>query len=128
MICSLSDPMVDPEEPEAARPEADEFTPEAYDEYLDAEVLMERGGVMQSGVVKQRKRDDDGNPIGKRNNNPLLDTREYEVVFPDQSMDVLTANLIAESMYANVDDEGKTYRLLDEIMEHHDDDNSICSC
>ena len=117
----VDEPMIEPEEPEGTVPEADEWTPEAYDQYVGAEVLMERGGTIQSGIVKQRRKNDDKHPTGKRNNNPLLDTREYEVVFPDQSMDVLTANVIAESMYANVDDEGQTFCMLDEIIEHHED-------
>jgi hypothetical protein len=46
--------------------------------------------------VKRRTKDDDGNPVGKRDANPILDTREYEVEFPDGSIDVYTANTLAE--------------------------------
>jgi hypothetical protein len=49
--------------------------------------------------VKQRKRDSNGNPVGLSNaSNPLLDTRKYEVEFPDGTVDVLTPNTIAESL------------------------------
>jgi hypothetical protein len=57
-----------------AVPEADSFTPEAYDEYLTAEVLLPNMGEMTKAKVVGRKRDADGNPIGLRNANPLLDT------------------------------------------------------
>ena len=58
-------------------PEADkEFSPEAFDKYLTACVMLDRGGETQLGVVKKRRKGDDGNPIGRSNNNPLLDTRE----------------------------------------------------
>ncbi|MCK7497545.1 MAG: hypothetical protein MZW92_47270 [Comamonadaceae bacterium] len=87
-----SDPVEEP------MPEADEwYSPEAYDQYLTASVLMDRGGEGMLGTVKSRKRDSEGNPVGRSNTNPLLDTREYEVEFPDGSIDVLTANTIAES-------------------------------
>jgi hypothetical protein len=68
----------DPAEPEAAMPEADDYTPEAYDEYLTAEVLLPNMGTMTKVKVKGRKRDADGNPIRLRNNNPILDTRQYK--------------------------------------------------
>jgi hypothetical protein len=66
-----------------------------------------------------------GNPIGKSNPNPILDTREYEVEFPDGTVDILTANTIAESMYSQVDAEGQEYSLLDEIIDHKSDGNAL---
>jgi len=86
----------DPVEPEAAMPEADDYTPEAYDEYLTAEVLLPNMGNMTRAKVTGRKRNADGDPVGVRNTNPILDTREYEVEFPDGATDVFTANTIAE--------------------------------
>jgi hypothetical protein len=47
-----------------AVPEAESFTPEAYDEYLTAEVLLPNMGKMTKARVVGRKRDADGNPIG----------------------------------------------------------------
>ena len=67
---------VDPFDPEATKPEADESTPEACDEYLTAEVLLPHGGDFLKAIVGGRKRDHDGAPIGTRNANPLLDSRE----------------------------------------------------
>jgi hypothetical protein len=59
--------------------------------------------------------------------NLLLDTREYEVEFPDGSIDVLTANAIAKSLYSQVDEEGRSYLILSEIVDHRKDRNAI-SC
>jgi hypothetical protein len=113
---------VDPSE----LPEADEMpSPDAYDQYLTANVLIGRAGEMQRGTVKARAKDPDGNPVGKSNQNPLLDTREYLIEFNDGSIDVLTANAIAESMYAQVDAEGRAYSLLDQIIEHKSDGNAL---
>ena len=55
-------------------PEADDYTPEAYDEYLTAEVLLPNMGEITKAKVVGRKRDANGNPIGVRNSNPILDT------------------------------------------------------
>ena len=61
----------DPAEPEAEMPEADDYTPEAYDEYLTAEVLLPNMGTVTKAKVIGRKRNADGNPIGRRNSNPI---------------------------------------------------------
>ena len=102
------DENVEPFEPEATKAEADDTTPEAYDEYLTAEVMMPHGGDMLKAIVKGRKRDSDGLPIGCRNNNPLLDSRQYEVEFPDGSTEAFTANFIAQNMLSQVDAEGRS--------------------
>ena len=65
----------EPYEPEAAMPEADDYTPEALDQYLTANVVLPHNDTMQKGYARARKRDANGNPKGIANNNPLLDTR-----------------------------------------------------
>jgi hypothetical protein len=66
-------------------PEADEYDVDTFDKYLGAETALASGDSMLRGIVKGRKRRDaNGNPIGKSNSNPLLDdTHLYEVEFPD---------------------------------------------
>ncbi len=63
---------------------AAETTPEMGDNYLSAEIMLPRGGVMDKGRIAARKRDRDGNPpIGLANANPILDTRSYILHFDD---------------------------------------------
>jgi hypothetical protein len=115
----------DPAETEATQLEADDYTPEAFDEYLTAEVLLPSMGVITKATVKSRKRDADGSPIGQRHNNPILDTRQYEVEFPDGATDVFTANTIAESMYSQVDGDGHSFLLMSEITDHKSDGTAV---
>jgi hypothetical protein len=91
---------------EETEPDADDWTPEAYDQYLSAQVVLSQGDENYRGTVKRQKQDNDGNPVGVRHSNPILDTREYEVEFPDGSVEVLTANTIAEAMYSQIDNDG----------------------
>ena len=49
---------------------------------------------------------------------PLLDSSEYLVEFGDGTTKELTANIIAESMFSQIDDEGHHFQLLKEISEH----------
>jgi hypothetical protein len=63
-----------------------------------------------------------GEPVGRAHANPFFDMREYEVEFTDGTIEQYAANVIAENMYAQVDDEGNMFQLLDEIMDHKKDD------
>ena len=74
-----------------------EITPEVGDNYIGAEILVPRGGVLSRGRVTCRKRDANMNPIGRSHTNPVLDTQSYVVEFDDTDQTELTANLIAES-------------------------------
>jgi hypothetical protein len=116
---------LEPAEPDATMPDADDYTPEAYDEYLTAEVLLPNGGEVTRAKVTGCKRDAEGNPVGRRHNNPMLDSREYEVEFPDGATDVFTANTIAESMYSQIDGDGHTFLLMSEITDHKTDGTAV---
>lgn len=76
---------------EAVMPdEADKYTPEAYNGYMMAEVLLPNlGNVFNKAKVTGRKRDTDGNPIGKQHSNPILDTREYVIELTTCSQRIL---------------------------------------
>jgi hypothetical protein len=105
--------------------DADDFTPETYNKYLTAEVLLPNMGKMTKAKVVKRKSDADGNPIGFSHANPLLDTRQYEVEFADGATDVFTANLSAENLYSQVDEEGYSYFIISKITDHKPDGSAV---
>jgi hypothetical protein len=94
-------------------------TPEAGDNYVGARLLLPRGGDegMAQGKVTKRARDNTGNPVGRANDNPILDTREYIVEFDDGTEADLSANVIAQNMYAQCDPDGNCYVLFDSIVD-----------
>ena len=96
------------------------FTPDSYDDtYLNMELALPReGGEVQFGRVVKRLRDRDGLPIGTANDNPILDSRMYEVEFQDGYKTSLAANAIAENLFAQVDDEGNQHVLFSEIVNY----------
>ena len=71
------------------------------------------------------KRDHKGNFIRRSNANSILDTQEYEMKFEDGDVTKLTANAIAESMYAMCDKNGNHILLFDAIVDHKKNDNAI---
>lgn len=106
-------------------PEADEFTPDTYDEYIGSQILLPGKDGQIMGKVTKRLRGPDGNPIGRRNTNYLLDTRKYEVELSDGTTGEYFANVIAENLFAQVDAEGRQYMILDEITDHRKDATAI---
>jgi hypothetical protein len=95
-----------------------EVTPEMGDNYLNAEISVPRGGTLSEGCITARKQDKDGNPVRQVNANPILDTHEYTFTFKDGDETVMSANLIAEAMYAQCDPDRNQYVLLDSIIDH----------
>jgi hypothetical protein len=75
-------------------------TLEVGDNYISAEVLLPLGGVLRRGKVISRKRNADGNTVGQAHDQPILDTRTYDVEFDNGTIAELTANKFAECMYA----------------------------
>jgi len=88
----------EPLEPEADRPKIDDYDEETYDRLISAEVVLPKGEYQHIARVIGRKRDQEGNPIGKYNKNPILDTTVYEVEFPDNTIRDYAANVLAEAM------------------------------
>ena len=114
-----------PVELEADMPEADAFTPELFDNLLSAEVLIPKGDILVPATVIGCKRDEQGNPVGVANANCILDTRVYDVQFPDGHTETFAANVIAENIYSQLDSEGNRLLLIDEIIDHCRDHRAI---
>ena len=100
-------------------------TPESGDQYLMSKLLFPRGNDMVRGKVISRKRDANGDPIGRAHDNPMLDTRVYNVEFHDGDIAELTANAIATSMYSQCDPEGNQFMLLDTFVGHRKNEKAI---
>ena len=106
------------------RPEADDE--EAVDKYLNVELILDVGSSDERrGHVTKCSRVLDGEAVGRAHANPLFDTMEYDIEFTYGSVDNDTANIISENMFAQVDDEGKQYFLMNEITDQRKDNTAI---
>jgi len=86
---------------------------------------MPYGDTYILGRVIKRSQDDNDNPTGRRHNNPLLDTRQYEVQFGDSSTAEYSANIIAENLFSQCDHEGRQNLVFKEIVDHQVDSSAI---
>ena len=84
------------------------FTPDMYDTYLNMELVLPQGDSLEPRMARVTKwlKDANGIPIGTADDNPLLDTTMYEVEYLDGERASLSANHIAENLFAQVNDEG----------------------
>jgi hypothetical protein len=108
-------------------PEADdEFDPDSCDSYLNMELALERNDTTpEFAKVTKRMKDAAGNPIGAALDNPILDTRLYEVEHLDGHKAAMSANIIAENMLAQVDHDGHRQMLFEAIIDHRNDGTAL---
>ncbi len=107
-------------------PDAEDPTPETGDNYIGAEVNLPFQGTMMQGRVKCRARNEEGELFGTANEEkPILDTRIYQVEFPDGSEAEYAANVIAENMHAQCEPDGSQRMLLKAIVDHRKDDTAL---
>ena len=116
------EPYEDDEETMRTIPELDN---NVYDEYISAELQLPHNESMQRAKVVGRHRDQDGRTIGCHNDNPILDTRVYDVEFNDGSIKQYSANVIAENILSQVDEDGFSLALLDEVIGHRTNGHAI---
>ena len=85
--------------------EADEeFTPDSYDNYVNMELKLYQGGDRPELVIlKKRLKDTNMIPIGVANEKLILDSRMYEVEYRDGYVLAMESNVIADNLFAKVD-------------------------
>jgi hypothetical protein len=83
---------------------------------VGASVQLSIGDKVHTGKVTGRKQGLDGVARGKASANPFLDTRTYNVEFSDGCSEEYTANFIAENMYAQCDEEGNQFIMLEDTV------------
>ena len=99
---------------------------ESDDKYLNAQVILPHNGSHAEGTIKSRKRTSDGKfLIGKGNINPQLDSRIYNVEFPDGAVVEFAANEICEAIFDQMDDDGNTFSIFRGIIGYRKNDDAV---
>ena len=80
-------------------PEYYEADMDQYDVYVNSKVFLDHNDTKLCGIVKFCKREQYGTLRRNPNTNPILDTRVYNLSFPDGTRKEYTANVIVESMW-----------------------------
>ena len=99
--------------------DADATSEVFYDTYLNMELALLRDwGETTFAHVTKRLKDANELPIGTSHENPILDTRVYEVKYADGDKASMADNAIANNLFAQVDAEVNHHALFDEIADH----------
>ena len=107
--------------------EEEEFVPDGniYDEYLNNQVILKSGDRRLKCVVVNQTDDLKNVPISQQSNNSLLETRIYDLRLPDGQIEQHTANTRAECIYSDIDDAGYTFTMMNELLNHREDDTAL---
>ena len=68
------------------------------------------------GKFNNSKQDASVNPIGENNSNQILDSRIYELEFPDRSIEEFAVNLLSDNLFIQADSDGWDTGIIDEII------------
>ena len=98
---------------------------ETSDEHVGMTIDLPYKGEKRRGTIVRRKRNESGELIGTANENPIMDTRIYEVDFGEGTYQDYTTNLIMENLYAQVDGEGKQFSILKGIVDAKADETAV---
>ena len=117
----------DPHRPHMDEAPTNDVSSDAFDKFLGIylELPDDDGESKVLGRVKDRKRDHDGVLIGKSHDNPVLNTAVYNIETPDGNIHEYTANVIAQNLWNQVDDDGYNYNSLYEVIGHRRNDDAI---
>lgn len=94
----------------------------AYDKLINSEVQLQNGDGVSVGRVKRRAIGPDGTVAGTYDDNPILNSVVYEVEFPDGQVKEYAANVIAENILSQVDEEGFSITMLEGIIDYKRDE------
>ena len=111
---------------EKPQPDVEDYSPDTYDQYIGARILIPGDGERITGRVTKRVRGEDGNPIGRSDpGRPWNDTRRYQVEMSDGRIEDYAANVIAENLFSQCDEEGNQYMILKDIVDHKSDETAV---
>lgn len=93
--------------------------------FRDAEIFLPRGDHGEVARVMGRKKNSEGNYIGRAHSNPILDSRVFTVRFRDGEEQDVSYNILAEHLYSQVDSDGNQYQIFREIINHRRNKSAV---
>jgi hypothetical protein len=117
----------DTELEELALSEQSDASMAQLDEYIGAQMVVPGKNGEGDILAKEhsRKRNSSGRLVGEAHPNPILDTRVFNIEFPDGHVEEYATNVVAENLYSQVDENGFDTGIFDEIVDHRSNDQAV---
>ena len=95
-------------------------TPEMFNSYINMEVGLPRGidGELYHATFKRRAINYYRKMLGFETSNQITDKTLYEEDYFDGTVKILAANVIAENLLSQINQEGHRQLFIDEIINH----------
>ena len=90
---------------------------------VHAELNLSQGDLPWKAKVFSRTKDRNGDAKGSHDPNAFIKTLTCDVELPHGKIKYFSANVIAENMHAQVDDDGHDVQMLDAIVYYRKDRN-----
>lgn len=96
-----------------------------YDRLINIELMLPKDGEYKQAKVVGRTMTSDGKVSGTYDENHILNTMLYDVQFHDGDVQEYAANVIAENILNQVDNDGFTTLKLKGIVDHRKSDDAV---
>ena len=106
-------------------PEAGDYTEEGPESIIGANVKLQHNSQTVKAKITKQDIGPDEKPIGKYNQNPIFDSRKYEVELPDGVVYEYYHNILSDKLCSQFDEEGREFILMKEISDHKIEKSSI---
>ena len=94
---------------------------EQLDEHIGQYITLIQNDMPVLVQVASRHRDATGSLVGKKNDVPQLDSRIYNVKYPDGHYEQYAANVLTEALHQQLDDQGYDTSFIKEICGYRID-------
>ena len=94
-----------------------------YDQIINSEVQLKQGDGMTQVKITKRALGPDGRVSDSYDDKPMLNLIVYEVDFPYGELKEYAANVIAENMLSQVDEEGFSLTMMEAIVDFKKDES-----
>ena len=97
---------------------------EELDEHIGQQITIKKSDGLVVVKVVSRYGDDARNLVGKKHTEPQLDTRVYNVKFPDGHFQRYSSNILSEALTESIYPDGYQVGFIKEICGYRADDRT----
>jgi hypothetical protein len=96
-----------------------------YNRMINTELMLPQNGEYQPVTVVRQTVGPSGRPEGQYHVDPAMNSMTYNVRFPDGDVKEYAANIIAENLLNQINDEGFSTTMVEAVVDHRKTDAAV---